>query len=520
MMRRLPFLILIAFLQTYSPGMAETPKYQTDTEVDRDEKWWGLFVGDAPAQPFLQPFQFNTGEWPQTGFRTPIMLSSRGRYVWSNHPITVDFTEQKLSIGSDYEEIEAQKGGRTLREAYLVCCHKNFPPTGKVPAIDLFTLPVYDTETEFGFMQNQQELLAYAERLLQEGFPKGILLVSDGWRSTSREYDFDRAFYPKPKEMIERLHEMGFKVMLTITPYASSFGRTYISDLKQGWFIRNAEKKPMILENEGGYSVCYDITQADQAALIRNSLNRLQEQYGVDGFRFDCRAAVAALHTDGRAGQFMQAWVGLGEGISLCEYEPGLNKPLTHYVNCTENHDTYDWQTLRESINDMIVAGLCGFSYYHISSPRSDVSQLPDDQLLLASALQLDLLMPVANIEFAPWRITDPTLYLAVKETANFRASLAEYLRETVMESVQTAEPLIRHMEYQFPRNGFADCNTQFMLGAKYLVVPNTGHETKRLVRLPRGVWTDRHGNRYKGPLVTEVNCSDGQIVWFELETK
>lgn len=36
----------------------------------------------------------------------------------------------------------------------------------------------------------------------------------------------------------------------------------------------------------------------------------------------------------------------------------------------------------------------------------------------------------------------------------------------------KTGEPIIRHMEYAFPHQGFVDCRDQFMLGDKYLVAP------------------------------------------------
>ena len=72
-------------------------------------------------------------------------------------------------------------------------------------------------------------------------------------------------------------------------------------------------------------------------------------------------------------------------------------------------------------------------------------------------------------------------------------------------------------MEYAFPRNGFADCNDQFMIGTKYLVAPVLDDSGRRLVRFPRGVWVDQEGRRYRGPLVAEVDCSNGMIPCFEL---
>lgn len=47
-------------------------------------------------------------------------------------------------------------------------------------------------------------------------------------------------------------------------------------------------------------------------------------------------------------------------------------------------------------------------------------------------------------------------------------------------------EPIVRHMEYQYPHQGFIDCKDQFMLGDKYLVAPMLTSGTSRTVMLPR----------------------------------
>ena len=75
-------------------------------------------------------------------------------------------------------------------------------------------------------------------------------------------------------------------------------------------------------------------------------------------------------------------------------------------------------------------------------------------------------------------------------------------------------------MEYQFPRSGFADCDNQFMLGNRYLVAPPLDESPQRMVRLPKGVWTDMNGKRYKGPVVVNASAQDGRMICFELQTK
>lgn len=518
---RNPTFPLIALL-FFSLTAAAAPRYTTKVESLRGEKWWGIFVGSAPAEPLLQPFSIHTARYIQDGLLFPMLISSNGRYIWSSHPLQIEFDGRDFTIGSDYEEVDVAKGGRNLREAYLVCCHKHFPPDGTIPSKELFTRPVYNTRMEFGYGLTQQKLLEYADRILGAGLPAGTLLIADGWRSYNGTYDFDRAYFPDPRAMIDRLHEQGFKVMLTVTPFSGAFGRSYIDGIQKDFFLKKEDGTPMVVEIESGYSTCIHVGNPEVTERFKTRLEELRSEYGVDGFRFDCRAILPHLTESGgdEADRFMKEWMKLGQGLALCEYLPGLNTPLTPYINCIENDNGTGWESLQLRINDMLVAGLTGFPYCHISAHHADTTALFSDPQLMTRTLQLAVMMPIPNVAFAPWRIGDPKWMEQVKQALVLREKMAGYLEELLEESSRTAEPLIRHMEYQYPRNGFADCNDQFMLGSKYLIAPVIDSAATRTVRLPRGVWLDREGRRFKGPLVIEVNVADGGLVWFESESK
>lgn len=75
-----------------------------------------------------------------------------------------------------------------------------------------------------------------------------------------------------------------------------------------------------------------------------------------------------------------------------------------------------------------------------------------EDQTQLLCAMQVAAMMPAPHVPYAPWRISDENLYARLKNTLLFRASLSDYMSRTARESNRTAEPIVRHMEYQFPR--------------------------------------------------------------------
>lgn len=141
MHRRFPILVTLALLSAALP--AQTP-HTIRIEPLRNEKWWGLFAGGGPAQPFAAPFDSSDCDSCGT-FAIPFMISSGGRMMWSSAPADVVFDGSLFTVTPSGTQPTVAKGGRTLREAYLYCVHKYAWPKGTAPARHPFMRPVYDT---------------------------------------------------------------------------------------------------------------------------------------------------------------------------------------------------------------------------------------------------------------------------------------------------------------------------------------------------------------------------------------
>ena len=125
--------------------------------------------------------------------------------------------------------------------------------------------------------------------------------------------------------------------------------------------------------------------------------------------------------------------------------------------------------------------------------------------------------MPLAAVPADGSLFTDEVCRRALRQSVALRMEMNEYMTELLHEAAATGEPLMRHMEYQFPGQGFWNCTDQYMLGARYLVAPVLDDRDKRTVRLPRGTWIAADGTKYRGPRVLNVDVSDGSIPVFRL---
>ena len=130
--------------------------------------------------------------------------------------------------------------------------------------------------------------MKYARSIVDNGFPTGILMIDDNWQKYYGNFEFRPDRFPDPKGMVEELHALGFKVMLWVSPFVSPDSQEYRFLRRKGYLVMNAEgTRPAILDWWNGLSACYDLSNPEAFEYFRKTLADMQEEYGIDGFKFD-----------------------------------------------------------------------------------------------------------------------------------------------------------------------------------------------------------------------------------------
>ena len=101
----------------------------------------------------------------------PFFISDKGRYIWSDKPLKIEFSGDKIAVGSDGGEVVSGKPVKLLKDAFQYASKNFFPPSGKIPDPLLFTCPQYNTWIELQYNQNEKDILKYAENIFKNGFP-------------------------------------------------------------------------------------------------------------------------------------------------------------------------------------------------------------------------------------------------------------------------------------------------------------------------------------------------------------
>jgi alpha-glucosidase (family GH31 glycosyl hydrolase) len=497
-----------------------------------DEQWWGGAVADGRAMPFgssvhRRDLRVNAGypDDPNGGANqaAPLLVSSQGRYVWSDEPFEFAFTPGELVV--DGVGVQLGQGERpTLAGAFRAASAAHFPPSGRAPAAGMFTGPQYNTWMELPYAPTQQGVLDYVRGMLDAGFPPGLVMIDDRWSRDYGVWRFDRTAFPDPAAMVDRLHEWGCSVMLWLVPFVSPDSAVFRRLEADGLLLRDADGEVAIRRWWNGFSAVLDVTNPAAVDFLCGELAALVDEFGIDGFKFDAgdlrdyRPGDISYHLTDPAGH-CQAWAQVGRRYEFNEFRACWKmggQPLAERLH--DKPGRWDGEGLESLIPESIAQGLIGHPFICPDmiggGALGDAAREDLDQELFVRYAQLSALFPMMQFSLAPHRVLDAEHLAAVLDAVRLRQQLMPELLEMVEQAARTGEPIIRALAYDDPQDtGAAD---QFTLAGRILVAPVlTPGATRRTVRLPAGTWTAADGTTHTGPTTLDVPVNLHTLPWF-----
>lgn len=510
-----------------------------EVAVEPDETWWVGVVSEAHRMPLGRtspPFEIDLRGNTAGNQVQPLLVSSRGRWIWSEEPFRLAFGDGTIRLASDRGALQSGRQGTSLREAALHAAGRFFPPSGKTPDPLLFTQPQFNTWIELTYDQNQKDVLAYARAIVANGFPPAVLMIDEGWFEAYGVWDFHRGRFPDPKAMIDELHSMGFRLMLWVCPYIRPDGKEFtelLHDRSRVVWLRSATNPddPAIMRWWDGYSAVADLTSPQGREWFEGQLRRLVETYGVDGFKLDGGDAehfapgallTGAVAHDATAtpNAHSEAYARVGLAFPLNEYRACWKmggQPLVQRLRDKE----HTWEDLRKLVPGMVDLGLMGYPF---ACPdligggeyMSFRSAATIDQELIVRAAQVHALMPMMQFSVAPWRVLSADNLAICRRMAALHAERGPEILALAREAALSGEPIVRPLEYAWPGRGYAAVTDEFLLGPDILVAPVVEKGArKRRVALPPGRWRADDGTVLKGPATIEVDAPLDRLPWF-----
>ncbi len=513
-MKKLFYALCVTFMWLHFVQAQEV----TFLTIQPNEKWWGGATNLGSKMPYQKTNPIDLGKNNFYNQSSPLLISNQGRYIWSEEPFSYQFMSDTLKIVHQ-GKVDIVKAGATLRDAYLAVAKAKFGLTGTIPPEEFFTRPQYNTWIELIYNQTQEGVMRYARGIVENGFPTGVLMIDDNWQKYYGSFDFDRDVFPTPKEMVDTLHNMGFKVMVWVCPYVRSDGQYFLDLRDNGYLVKDEKENVRLIHWWNGYSAGIDLLNPAAANYFSKGLQGMQQRYGIDGFKLD---GGDVPHYPANGVLQSEAWAKLGLQFPYNEYRACwkmAGQPLVQRLS----DKGYHFGAIQQLIPEMLAAGLLGYAY---TCPdmigggqyTAFINFTPEkvNQRLIVRSCQVHAMMPMMQFSVAPWRVLDKQHLDICRKYALLHQELSPYIIELARHASQTGEPIVRHLEYAFPNEGFADCKDQFMLGDRYLVAPVLDDKDIRTVKLPKGKWKDDLGKVYKGGKSYTIDVPIERLLYFE----
>jgi len=507
------------------------------------ENWWGAANYFGSKMPFTEKSTLNV-DLRKRGFANQfasMLISDKGRVVWCEDQTAITITNGTIKmVCGTTAPVLLEKGGNNLKDAFLHAANKWFPSTGRTPDLLFFSAPQYNTWIELTYNQNEKDILAYAQSMLDNGLPPGVLMIDDTWQAGYGDWRFEPTRFKDPKGMMDKLHAQGFKVILWMCPWVSmdipAFRRiawgTNPNDVKgyptKGGFLMDGTK-PAATRWWNGYSALLDLTHPNAQAWFKEQLDGLVRDFGADGFKFDGGAVDSYAQGFGTydktasSGDQVLAYAKYCLEYPVCEYRNAWRfqgQPVVERL-----HDKgHEWSELQKLVPDMIGGGLLGHPFMcpDMIGGGSWTAFLPgapfDAELFVRSA-QVHALCPMMQFSASPWRVLNKEHQQIIRDTVAIRQKFAARFVDLARASGHTGEPMLRNLEYNYPGMGYAAVRDQFMMGTDLLVAPVVEKgQTERKVVIPPGTWIADDGETVVGPKTVTVKAPLSRLPYFTLK--
>lgn len=512
------------------------------------ENWWGVANFFGTKMPFTEKTDLKI-DLRKDNYHNQcasLLLSDRGRVIWADAQALFTLKNGEITVESD-SEIVVTKGGDSLPEAYRFAMRKWFPASGKMPDPLFFSAPQINTWIELTYHQNEKDILGYAKSMIDNGVPAGVLMIDDTWQAGYGDWRFEPTRFKDPKGMMDKLHAMGYKVMLWMCPYVGmdlpSFRRvawgTNPDDVRgypvKGGFLAEKGKRPVAngrVEAKAcrwwnGYSAFLDFSHPNANAWFTEVLDGLVRDFGVDGFKLDGADLTAynlktceALDPKATNGSLNNGYAAYALKYPFCEIRNLWR--LQQMPVVVRLHDKpHTWEALRRITADMIAAGVIGQPFICPDMVGGGewtafIPGSPFEPDLFVRSAQIHALCPMMQFSASPWRVLDAEKQQIVRDTVALRQKFAPMFVELAKKAATDGEPILRGLEYNYPNQGYASVIDEFMMGTNLLVAPQMEKDaTTRDVVIPPGTWKADDGTTVVGPKTITVKTPLARLPHF-----
>ena len=463
----------------------------------------------------------------------PFAVSSLGYgFLWNNPAVG------HVTFGKNYTEWNARATRQmdywiTVADAPRQLLENYTAVTGRAEMFPEDLMGLWQCKLRY---RTQEEVLSVARQYQKEGIKIDRIVIDFFHWTLQGDWKFDEKYWPDPKAMVDELHEMGIKVIVSVWPSVDRKSENFGPMTERGLLIRTERGAAQTYDYQGD-CVEIDPFNPETRDYVWNVCKKNYYDYGIDAFWLDNSEPDYGVYDFENYRYFS------GPALAVSNLYPqlysrafydGMRKenrgPVVNLLRCawagSQKYGNVIWsgdvpstfEAFADQLQCGLNMGLASIPWWttDIGGFMTDDVNDPDFRQLLIRWYQFAVYSPVLRMhgDRGPYNI--PPLddrdwgggylhtgqpnelwsygednYVIMKKYYGIRIGMHEYIKKLFEEAHTNGSPLLRAMFYEFPDDERCwELQDQYMFGEKYLVAPILRlNEWKRDVYLPAGKW-------------------------------
>ena len=404
--------------------------------------------------------------------------------------------------------------------------------TGRAPMFPEDRMGLWQCKLRY---RTQEEVLSVARAYQKEGIKIDQIVIDFFHWTLQGDWKFDRKYWPDPKAMVDELHQMGIRVIVSVWPSVDRKSENFAPMMERGLLIRTERGAAQTYDYQGD-CVEIDPFNPETREYVWEVCKRNYADFGIDAFWLDNSEPDYGVY------DFENYRYYAGPALSCSNMYPQMysrifwdqmsktGEPVVNLLRCgwagSQKYGNVLWsgdvpstfESFREQLQAGLNMGLAGIPWWttDIGGFMTDDVKDPDFRQLLIRWYQFAVYSAVLRMhgDRGPYNIPpldtrdwgggylhtgqDNELwsygeenYRIMRKYYDIRIAMHDYIRDLYQEAHENGSPLIRTMFYEFPEDVQCwEVQDQYMFGSRYLVAPVLHlNEFERDVYLPAGTW-------------------------------
>ena len=422
--------------------------------------------------------------------------------------------------------------------------------TGRAPKFPEDRMGLWQCKLRY---RTQEEVLEVARRYQKEGIKIDQIVIDFFHWTVQGDWKFDEKYWPDPKAMVDELHSMGIKVIVSVWPSVDRKSENFWPMLDRGLLIKT-ERGALQTYDFQGDCVEIDVFNPETRKYVWEVCKKNYYDFGIDAFWLDNSEPDFGVYDfdhyryiDGPALSCSNIYPQLYSRVFYDGMKAEGEENIVNLLRCawagSQKYGNVVWSgdvpSTFEAFYDQLQAGLnmglAGIPWWttDIGGFHGGVTEDPDFQELLVRWFQFGTFCPVMRIhgnrgpreeiinkagevregtgaDNEVWSFGEKN-YEILTKFIGVREKMRDYTRSLMAEAHEKGTPVMRTMFYEFPEDAACwDISDAYMFGSDILVAPIVRPKaTSRTVYLPAGAsWTLANtGDVYEGGKAYEIEA-------------